>query len=257
MNLLFEGIKYQLHAKKRHGIHSPFVYSLSDQGLQSPISKEHRILFRKFDEKQSQNKDLIKIKDYGAGSKKLSSHRSVREMHKISSSGKHFGNLLYRISNFLKPKIILELGTSLGRGTLALHLGYPEAAIISVEGDPKIASLAKENIQQLAINPGHISVVEGTFSSFLTQAEPRKFDLIFIDGHHQGEALLGYLDQLKNFSHEHTAFILDDIRWNQDMLNTWKFLIEDQRFHLSIDFFRMGILFKRPDQAKEHFILKS
>ena len=57
------------------------------------------------------------------------------------------------------------------------------------------------------------------------------------------------------YTHEQTLFLLDDIRWNDDMLKAWNELIKDPRFHVSIDFFRMGMLSQRNSQAKEHFTL--
>jgi predicted O-methyltransferase YrrM len=81
------------------------------------------------------------------------------------------------------------------------------------------------------------------------------FDLVYIDGHHEGKALRNYLDQIMPFTHEQTLFLLDDIRWNDDMFKAWNELISDERFHVSIDFFRMGMLSQRNSQAKEHFTL--
>jgi hypothetical protein len=40
------------------------------------------------------------------------------------------------------------------------------------------------------------------------------------------------------------------------MLDSWNNLIKSDAFNLSMDFFRMGVLIKRPQQVKEHFILK-
>ena len=83
-----------------------------------------------------------------------------------------------------------------------------------------------------------------------------RFDLVFIDGHHDGKALIKYIKDLEGHTHDQTIFILDDIRWSKSMLDSWNNLIKSDAFNLSMDFFRMGILVKRPNQVKEHFTLK-
>jgi predicted O-methyltransferase YrrM len=255
VNLIVEGIKYQLHAKKRQGIHSPFVYRLADNGLQIKIKKEHKSVLNAFDFKQRKDGRMLTINDLGAGSKTLGNHRSVKQINKTSSSGKRYGTLLYRLCKHFEPARILELGTSLGRGTLAMHLGYQKAEIISIEGSPEIAAIARENMNEFATNPSNIDLVVSSFSDYLSNLDNKTFDLVYIDGHHEGEALCSYLNQIMPHTHEQTLFLLDDIRWNADMFMAWNELVSDERFHVSIDFFRMGVLSRRPTQAKEHFIL--
>jgi predicted O-methyltransferase YrrM len=255
VNLIVEGIKYQLHAKKRQGIHSPFVYRLADNGLQLKIKKEHQNILNDFDQKQRTDRRLLSINDLGAGSRKLSTQRTIKDIHRVSSSGKRYGRLLYLLCKHYKPLRILELGTSLGRGTLAMQLGHPEAQITTIEGSAEIAAIARENINKFATNPTNIEVITSSFSTYLSDLENVTFDLVYIDGHHEGKALRNYLDQIMPFTHEQTLFLLDDIRWNDDMFKAWNELISDERFHVSIDFFRMGVLSSRPAQAKEHFIL--
>ena len=255
MNLIVEGIKYQLHAKKRQGIHSPFVYRLADNGLQLNIEKEHQHMLFSFDQKQRKDRRMLNITDLGAGSKTLGKQRSIKQIHKTSSSGTRYGTLLYRLCKHFEPRRILELGTSLGRGTLAMHLGYQKAEITSIEGSPEIAAIARENMNEFATNLSNMDLVVSSFSDYLSNLDYKTFDLVYIDGHHEGEALCGYLDQIMPHTHEQTLFLLDDIRWNDDMFKAWNKLIADERFHVSIDFFRMGVLSRRPTQAKEHFML--
>lgn len=255
MILILEGIKYQLHAKKRQGIHSPFVYRMADEGLQIKLPKAHKNILNAFDLKQHNDERMLSITDLGAGSKTLDKHRSIKQIHKTSSSGKRYGTLLYRLCKHFEPARILELGTSLGRGTLAMHLGNQSAHITSIEGSPEIATIASENINKFATNPTKIEVKVSSFSTYLSELDNATFDLVYIDGHHNGEALRKYLDQIMPYTHEQTLFLLDDIRWNEDMFDAWNKLIADERFHVSIDFFRMGLLSARPTQAKEHFTL--
>jgi hypothetical protein len=40
------------------------------------------------------------------------------------------------------------------------------------------------------------------------------------------------------------------------MFKAWKKIIKNENFHLTMDLFRMGIISKRPMQAKEHFVVK-
>jgi predicted O-methyltransferase YrrM len=123
--------------------------------------------------------------------------------------------------------------------------------LISIEGCPETYSIAKENLK-----PYPIALINNTFKNVIQSFSEEKFDLVFIDGHHDGKALIEYLDALSPFTHKNTVFILDDIRWSNSMLDSWNKLKGSDSYHLSMDFFNMGILVKRPQQVKENFILR-
>jgi hypothetical protein len=93
------------------------------------------------------------------------------------------------------------------------------------------------------------------FKEFIETSQTH-YDLIFIDGHHDGTALLKYMEALDKNSNDQTIFIVDDIRWSKDMFSAWNQLVQNEKYQVSIDFFKMGILMKRPTQIKEHFTLK-
>lgn len=254
MNKVAEYIKYRLNAKKRHGIHSPFVYELSDKGLTSELTKDEKQVINAFIKNLKGNNESIEVTDHGSGSKKLSNKRRVKDIYRVSSSKGRYGHLLFKLSRHFKPMQILELGTSLGVGTTYMKLGSPEAAIFTIEGCPETAQIARKNFNKTGLKEIHSLV--GTFKEVIPVLGAVKFDMIFIDGHHSGVATLEYLQMLESHISDNTILIFDDIRWSDDMLSAWNHIVKTSGYHVTIDLFRMGIAVKRPQQEKEHFTLR-
>lgn len=255
MKSVFEYINYRWNAKKRHGVHSPFVYDLSDKCFRIVPDPEFSLDLERIDRKLRVDDRVINVLDAGAGSKFFGTERKVRDIYRISSSKGSNGLLLYRLARHLKPARILEFGTSLGLGTVCLSHGNPNAAIITIEACPETLTMAKEVFE--FSNRKNIQCVNSTFQDFLENYSGERFDLVFIDGHHDGQALLNYLNDLEKFTHDETLFVLDDIRWSNSMRAAFSKLIMNKKYHVSIDLFRTGLLLKRPHQVKEHFILRS
>lgn len=201
------------------------------------------------------HRDAITVEDFGAGSRRMGNTREISKIFKNSSSRGRYGELLYQLSSCYKPNRILELGTSLGVGTINLQAGNRESIITTVEGCPRTAALALANFDRLGTHK--IRMINSTFNSFLEGLESNvSFDLIYVDGHHDGSALLGYVDQLMAHADNNTIFVIDDIRWSSDMRNAWQKLVLDQRFHVSLDLYRMGVLIQRAEQEKQHFTIR-
>lgn len=251
---MFEYINYRWNAKGRHGTHSPFVYEFTDQCLQlkldSPFKSKREILFSTL----RSNHETIQITDFGAGSKYLGNERKISQIFKTSSSKGKYGELLFKLAKHYQPQTILEFGTSLGIGTIHLSEGNPRAAITTVEACPETRKQALKTFEKLNITS--INSVLSTFDDFLENHTGEQFDLVFVDGHHDGEALKKYMTQLEKFTHNDTIFILDDIRWSDSMLTAWKWFVTNPNYHVTMDLFRMGIVLKRPQQVKEHFTIK-
>ena len=254
MNILVEYINYRFKAKGRHGIHSPFVYSFLNECLSTKIDKKFKNSRKNLFKNLKNDNSIIEISDFGVGSKKLGLSRKISKIFSTSSSKGKYGDFLYKVVNYYKPKSILELGTSLGIGTIHISYGNPESKIITVDACINTSNRAIQNFNSLEIK--NITTIQSTFTDFINTISEEKFDLIFIDGHHDGKALLEYIQLLLPFSHNDTLFILDDIRWSKSMFEAWNEIIKNENFHLTIDLFRMGIIMMRNQQEKEHFILK-
>lgn len=198
-------------------------------------------------------KRSILVKDFGAGSKHFKAKRSISQLLKTSSSKGKFGTLLYQLAAHYRPKRTLEFGTSLGVGTFHLSQGNPIGEVHTVEADVATFGEAVKNVETLKCET--ITAVNSTFDEYLTQGIEGVFDLVFIDGHHDGKALLHYIQRLERYTTDDTLFVLDDIRWSKSMFEAWQELVASSKFHVTIDLFRMGIIARRPQQRKEHFIL--
>lgn len=251
MNIIFEYINYKLKAQGRHGTHSPFVYEFIDECLAIKLAADIKNEFIDYYQSLRKSDVLLKISDFGAGSKKLGNERKVSDILKVSGSGGKYGELLYRLSAHYKPKRVLELGTSVGLGTWMLAKGNSKAKITTVEGCPNTYRFVRDQLLHLQ----NINCVNSSFVDFL-QSNHTQYDLVYIDGDHRGERVNEMLDLLAPTLHDETIVIIDDIRWSKDMLEYWKQFKEMERYHLTMDLFRMGIVMKRSYQQKEHFVIK-
>ncbi|MBM3159777.1 MAG: class I SAM-dependent methyltransferase [Bacteroidetes bacterium] len=253
MNLLYEFIKYKWQAKGRHGIHSPFVYDFVEKVLKNKLNSKELNQANEYHNFLQRCDIEIEFNEFGAGSKLLKKTRRIKDMFALSSSKGKYGKLLYLLVKHYKPEKIVEFGTSLGVGTLQMHLASKSAEITTVEGCKNTHAFTLKNFPLK--NP-NVNFILSSFEAFCLQEVKNSYDLIFIDGHHDGEYLLRYLRLLDDQTHDNTLLILDDIRWSKSMFDAWKKLSTDKKYHVSIDLFRVGILVKKPDQAKEHFILQ-
>jgi len=195
------------------------------------------------------------VKDLGAGSKVLKSKsRKISDISKKVGISNKKARLLYRLVNFFQPKSILELGTSLGISTYAMSLGNPNSKIITIEGCPETAAVAKEQFEFNHLN--NINLIVNSFDKELNNLKHQKFDLIYIDGNHQKEPTLSYFETLIGTLNNDSVMILDDIHWSKGMTEAWDTIKQNPKVTLTIDVFYWGIVFFRKEQVKQHFRIR-
>lgn len=246
--------QYLLRSKGRHGIHSAFVFDFVDKCLTTKVDKNFISERKKWVKKSLGDREEFKITDLGAGSKKMTRTRSVSKLVKSSSTLGIYGDVIWKIVHHYHPKMILELGTSIGTGSVTMKNAAPDSHLITVEGCDETLRRAYKQFDYW--NLDKITPIRASFDDFLKKPNAYTYDLVFLDGNHESTATLRYLDLLMNKTTDETLFILDDIRWNDDMWKLWQQLIADERFHVTIDLGRMGIICKKPSQSKEHFTLR-
>ncbi len=253
MNIGLEYIKYRWNAKGRDRIHSPFLNDLIKNCLRIKLETKDTHIIRSIGNEMKSSKESIEIEDFGAGSKYLGKTRPIPSILKTSSSKGKYGEFLYQVCKHYKFKNTLEFGTSLGIGSSYMALGNKEGTITTIEACENTRKLALNNFKSKEIN--NIKSIHSTFSEYLNNIKNEQFDLIYIDGHHDGEALLSYMEKLQNYSHSKTMFILDDIRWSDSMLNAWNIIKKSPQYSFSLDLFRFGIVIPAIEENKANYTL--
>ena len=238
----------------QHGVHSPFVYDLLTKCFYDKSNFDEYSILKKYRQQLLENPQTIEVKDFGAGSRVFKSNR-----RKIASIAKNAGitrkrqRLLFRLARYFKPALSLELGTSLGLGTVALAKGHPEGKVITVEGCPNTSSTAKKQFEGFHLN--NIELRNETFEDFFN-SPTQKYDLVYIDGNHDMERTLNYFEQLLPCATNDSVFIFDDIYWSPEMTSAWRKICSHPKVTVSIDTYHWGLVFFRREQEKQHFRIR-
>ena len=234
-------------------MHSPFVYDLVTKCF---YDKRHYVeydVMNAYREKLLKDSKCIEVKDFGAGSRVFKgSKRRIKSIAKHVGIPKKEQQLLFRLVKYFHPGTMLELGTSLGLGTVAMAMGHPDAKLISLEGCPETAKTARAYLNELPIAP---DVINTEFQAFL-DLDKTSFDLVYIDGHHEKEATLKYFNTLLDKVHNDSLLIFDDIHWSQGMTEAWEEIIQHPEVTVSIDVYDWGLVFFRKEQKKQHFRIR-
>lgn len=248
-----EYLKFLFKSTNQHGIHSPFAYDFVSQALYREKDKGLMAQWRAARKFLLNNHQRITVTDLGAGS-----HVFKNPQRKISAIAKNAGasqkkaQLLSSIVAHRRPKRILELGTSLGLGSLALSLPK-KGTLTTVEACPNSLKVAQDGFKRHQLD--EFVITENLdFDTYLDGlAKETQFDLVLIDGNHTYEATWRYFKKLSAHLHSESLLILDDLYWSKGMTQAWQEICSDQRVRISIDGYDLGFLFFRSGNEKEHY----
>lgn len=239
MVLAWRIYKYILHLfyirhRKGHGIHSPYLFEFVNGVL--------------FNMQQTRVPETI-----------LTEHRKLRARSSFarhSSVSVKYGALLFRISQWFRPEMIIELGTGVGISTMYLSSGSPETPLHSIERDMERAREAAHLTGRCC--PGPISIHQGEMGEKLDDIlplVPGRF-LAFVDGNHHYEPTLAYVRKLLDRAGDEALIVMDDIYWSGGMQRAWKEISSWTELRVSVDLFHMGILLLRKDLPKRKIKIK-
>lgn len=247
-------IKFFFRSIKFHGVHSPFVFNLVTQCFKDKTTYPEYKILNDFNKKLRKDNNTILVKDFGTGSRIFhSNHRKVSAIAKHAGISKKRQHMLFRLSKYLQFENTLELGTSLGKATLALALNTNNH-IVSIEGCTATALIAVENLKQVGCK--NIKIRNSTFDDALKTPLDFSPDCVYIDGNHNKKDTLNYFEKLLPQIHNDTVLIFDDIYWSKEMTQAWKKIAQHHRVTVSIDTFFWGLVFFRKEQEKQEFTIR-
>ncbi len=257
-------LRFYLSADTKFQIHSPFVFELVER-----VVEDDRDFYAFADidfirHQLSKNTTEIELTDFGAGRAGANGEQpgirvsqrvsSVREIARLSGCPDSQGRQLFKLVDWLKPKRMLELGTSLGISSLYLGTAARSAGFITLEGCRECASIARHNLDALGLKKADVRV--GAFEQTLAPAlaDLHQVDLVYFDGNHRREPTVKYFETCLPFASERAVFLFDDIHWSPGMAEAWADIQKHPQVTLTVDLFGFGMVFFRKENLeRQHF----
>jgi predicted O-methyltransferase YrrM len=203
----------------------------------------------------SASRTVVSRVDYGARNPRMqltdemmyqgeATTATIGDICRTASNPSRTALLLFKLIRGFRPRVCLELGTSLG-----ITAAYEAAALtlngagrlVTLEGAETIASLATQNLGGLGLT--NVTVVVGRFQDTLEGVlrDHRPIDYAFVDGHHDERATVQYFQQILPALAPRAVLVFDDIAWNAGMGRAWKAISEHPAVTLAIDLSAMGV----------------
>lgn len=236
-----EYFKFLTKASNQHGVHSPFVYNLVTQCFYKKTAADLWNLF--LISKQFLNTKTIR---------KVTNLHSISETVRISPKKV---KLFIRLIAYFKPKNILEIGTSMGLGTAAIHIGNKNSSIISMESCPQRGKIVQELFKKNNFNTIHI--VHGNWNENLSKVlKNQQFDFIYFNKHQTKKETLQCFNSCLNSINNDAIWVFNDIYKTREIQEAWTEIKNHPKVRVTVDVFFLGIIFFRKEQAKEHFKIR-
>ncbi len=247
-------LSHWLKAVDQHSLQAPFIYDFYTRVVKHKPKSQKLLYVQELRRNLLKDQTTIEVTDFGTGNDKHR-RRAICDIAKKSNQIK-VSQLLYNIADRYKPMVIVELGTSLGLGTLHLAAAAPLAKIITIEGCPETSEKAQCNFQVLGFE--QIQLVTGSLEQTLAPVLSNldRIDLLFIDANHQYRTTLKYFSLCLPKIHQKSIVVLDDIHWSEEMEHAWKQIIRHDQVRLTVDLFRVGVAFFDRSLSKSHHVLE-
>jgi predicted O-methyltransferase YrrM len=250
--------RYYRRSETVYDVHSPY---LSDLLAATWLDDRSYYAFTTVEQVRyfwTRQKHPVPLTELGAGSRSSSTRQmTTRHLARHVAIPPATGRFLFRLANFLRPDVVVELGTNLGLSTLYLHLSDRRRTLYTVEGNRKLVELAQQSWQLGGARPT-LQPYFGTFAEILPElvAQVPQIGLLFLDGDHRAAATLDYFETALPKLGNDSVVVVGDIHWSPGMEKAWEQLKAHERVRASLDLYNLGLLFfRREFTHPEHHTL--
>ena len=246
LQALRSAARYAWRAETIYDIHAPLAFRFLGEVIEDTrhfYAHDHLAALRA---RYAADDGWVELHDAGAGSQVGSSkRRRVRDIAAASGSPERFGRYLTSLADWRGARRVLELGSNLGIGSCYLAAGIPlDGRLVTIDADPAMAAFAKTALVD-TVPHANVEVVTGTFVDTLPAvlADLGGVDLAFVDGHHAEEPTKAYYRQIREYCHEGSVLIFDDVHWSSGMEAAWSWIRAQPEVTVSFDLYRWGVVF--------------
>lgn len=248
-------IKHYFTSKslKGHGIHSPYIFNLITNIILPAIKQPLNANIEKIRQNFLINTQLVEYINLGANKLSTTTYLKINHIARNSVSTPKKCKIINAIAKHYKPTTVIELGTSIGIGTMYLAQANNNTQVITIEGSPQIANIAQETFKVHNFN--NILSYVGNFDSILPSILDKLNTptLWYIDGNHHYEPTLRYFEWALTKFNAENIIIFDDIYWSNKMCQAWQQIKKHPKVTISIDFYYLGIVFFKEVMHRESF----
>jgi predicted O-methyltransferase YrrM len=239
--------RFYCSAVTKYQLHSPFVFELSEVVLDN---KRWYYAFRDVEvlrRTMLASKAEMRLDD---GRTRLS---MMGSWMRGGSIGPGVGQQLFHLANWVNPRSLVQVGTSVGIGAMYLHSGAHGAACIALEERLERAGVARVNVDLLGCQ-SRVAIRVGRYEDTLPIALTtlQKIDFLYVEDHVW--RAVEYFEECLPFSHDSTVFVFWEIHRSVEGEAAWQSIQRHRRVTLTVDFFGISLVFINPNfKHRQHF----
>ncbi len=246
--LLYRKVRY----RKGYGVHSPFAFNLITKVIDERAAyycEDDIELTRK---KISYTEQFFSLPAANGGEEQ---NFPIQEIVSKMSIKPKSGALLMRMTNYFKPRNILQVGETTGISTLYLSAYSSDVQVVVLEEHAGRSSLCRAVFEKH--KAANIHLQEGAYCDTLPIALSRtgSVDFLYLDFLNSPELNTYVLEQCLPYLHDQTVLVVAGIKTSREKKEFWKHLCFRSEISVTVDVYEFGIAFFNKKLYRRNYIV--